>query len=73
MIYDSWVFAKQTDAAIPIANPTLRSVFARRGVDSEEKFTRFVSPTLDDLIDGITDENRHNETAWGPPVGGEVW
>ena len=51
MIYDSWVFAETVDAPIPIANPTLRSVFARRGVDSEAKFLRFVSPTLDDLHD----------------------
>ncbi|HEV8659513.1 MAG TPA: single-stranded-DNA-specific exonuclease RecJ [Thermoanaerobaculia bacterium] len=51
MIYDRWVFAETADAAIPIANPTLRSVFVRRGVDTDEKFTRFVSPTLDDLHD----------------------
>ncbi len=51
MIYDSWVFAEPADATIPIANPTLRSVFARRGIDTPEKFTRFVSPTLDDLHD----------------------
>lgn len=25
------------------------------------------------LIDGITDENRHPETDWGPPVGKEFW
>jgi antitoxin MazE len=29
--------------------------------------------TLDELIAGITPENRHEETDWGPPVGGEVW
>ncbi|HEY8182173.1 MAG TPA: single-stranded-DNA-specific exonuclease RecJ, partial [Thermoanaerobaculia bacterium] len=51
MIYDRWVFAETADAAIPIANPTLRSVFVRRGVDTDEKFTRFVSPMLDDLHD----------------------
>lgn len=51
MIYDRWVFAADADASIPIANPTLRSVFARRGVDTPEKFTRFVSPSLDDLHD----------------------
>lgn len=51
MIYDSWVFAEKTDAPIPVANATLRSVFAHRGVDTPEKFTRFVSPTLDDLHD----------------------
>ena len=25
------------------------------------------------LIDGITPENRHEETDWGPPVGKEFW
>lgn len=30
-------------------------------------------PTLDELVDAITPENRHPETDWGPPVGKEVW
>jgi antitoxin MazE len=29
--------------------------------------------TLEQLIDGITPENRHRELEWGPPVGNEVW
>jgi antitoxin MazE len=29
--------------------------------------------TLEQLIDSITEENRHGETNWGPPVGNEVW
>ena len=29
--------------------------------------------TIDQLIAGITDENRLDETEWGPPVGAEVW
>jgi antitoxin MazE len=29
--------------------------------------------TLDQLLDGITDENCHAETEWGPPVGREAW
>ncbi|MFQ5953498.1 MAG: AbrB/MazE/SpoVT family DNA-binding domain-containing protein [Kiloniellales bacterium] len=28
---------------------------------------------LDQLVDGITPENRHDETDWGAPVGREVW
>lgn len=28
---------------------------------------------LDDLVAGITDENRHGETDWGAPVGKEEW
>jgi antitoxin MazE len=30
-------------------------------------------PSLEDLIAGITPENRHGETDWGPSVGREVW
>ena len=29
--------------------------------------------TLDELVAGITEENRHDKTEWGPPVGGEAW
>lgn len=29
--------------------------------------------TLDELVAGITPENRHQELDWGPPVGNEVW
>ncbi len=29
--------------------------------------------SLDELLDGITPRNRHKETAWGSPVGKEVW
>lgn len=28
---------------------------------------------LASLIEGITPENRHEETDWGPPVGHEYW
>ncbi|HSP34637.1 MAG TPA: single-stranded-DNA-specific exonuclease RecJ [Thermoanaerobaculia bacterium] len=51
MIYDRWILADPADAPIPVPNPTLRAIFARRGVDSQEKFTRFVSPQLADLHD----------------------
>jgi len=30
-------------------------------------------PTLEELVAGITEENRHPELDWGPPVGREVW
>jgi antitoxin MazE len=30
-------------------------------------------PTLEDLVARITDQNRHDETDWGEPVGKEVW
>lgn len=29
--------------------------------------------TIEELVEGITEENRHEETDWGPPVGNEVW
>lgn len=28
---------------------------------------------LEELVEGITSENRHDEVDWGPPVGEEVW
>jgi antitoxin MazE len=28
---------------------------------------------LEQLIERITEENRHPETEWGPPVGDETW
>lgn len=28
---------------------------------------------LDQLVEGITPENRHDETNWGAPVGREIW
>jgi antitoxin MazE len=28
---------------------------------------------LEHLINGITEENRHSEVDWGPPVGNEIW
>jgi antitoxin MazE len=28
---------------------------------------------LRDLVEGITPENRHDETDWGTPGGAEVW
>jgi len=27
--------------------------------------------TLEEIVDGITDENCHGEADWGPPVGNE--
>lgn len=35
--------------------------------------TGFENPTLDELLEGITPENRHEPFDWGPPVGREVW
>lgn len=30
-------------------------------------------PTLDELLAGVTPENIHPETDWGPSVGKEIW
>lgn len=30
-------------------------------------------PTLDELLAQVTDENRHEEIDFGPPVGREIW
>lgn len=56
MIYDSWVLASPpaTDARIPIANDTLRAIFARRGITDEPGYHRFITPSLDDLHDPST-------------------
>jgi antitoxin MazE len=29
--------------------------------------------TLEQLVAGISPENRHSELEWGPPVGNEAW
>ncbi|HUP49017.1 MAG TPA: single-stranded-DNA-specific exonuclease RecJ [Thermoanaerobaculia bacterium] len=56
MIYDRWLLAEvpQNPPPLPIANPTLRSIFARRGVSDEESYRRFVTPSMGDLHDPAT-------------------
>ncbi|HVS33196.1 MAG TPA: single-stranded-DNA-specific exonuclease RecJ [Thermoanaerobaculia bacterium] len=52
MIYDRWIPAEvPPNGSIPITQPTLRSVFLRRGIDDDTKFRQFVSPSVDDLHD----------------------
>ena len=31
------------------------------------------SPTIEELVAGITDGNQHDEIDWGVPVGNEAW
>ncbi|MCC7495196.1 MAG: antitoxin MazE [Fimbriimonadaceae bacterium] len=31
------------------------------------------TPSLAELVNAITADNRHDETDWGEPCGGEVW
>jgi antitoxin component of MazEF toxin-antitoxin module len=59
-------------AELPMAQPLPDEVFINvRG--GEIVITVEQSPTLEELVAGITDENRHEETDWGPPVGKEIW
>lgn len=30
-------------------------------------------PSIDDLVAAITNDNRHEESGWGEPVGNETW
>lgn len=39
---------------------------------AERIVPRTVVPTLDELLDRVTPENRHPETDWGPDVGAEI-
>jgi len=41
--------------------------------DVREKAGRNAAYDLATLLAGITDENRHEAVAMGPPVGKEVW
>jgi len=37
------------------------------------EITGIVVPELEELLDGITPENRHDLVDWGQPAGKEVW
>ncbi len=53
---------------LDLANDRALAAYAK-GIDEGKKSSQ---PTLDDLVEGITPENRHPETDWGPDVGKEV-
>ena len=55
-IHDSWILAGSAPdkPRIPIAHPALRSIFARRGIASEDEFRKFVAPSLGYLHDPAT-------------------
>ncbi|EOZ4483739.1 type II toxin-antitoxin system antitoxin MazE [Salmonella enterica subsp. diarizonae] len=38
-----------------------------------EPVTNEIEFSLDQLVNGITEENLHDLIDWGAPVGGEVW
>jgi single-stranded-DNA-specific exonuclease len=56
VIHDHWTLAATSPDSpyIPVANPTLRSLFVRRGVTDEESYRRFVAPVIGDLHDPST-------------------
>lgn len=56
MIHDHWILPDGPSDAprLPIANPTLRSILVRRGVETDDAFRQFVAPTLADLHDPST-------------------
>lgn len=56
MIHDHWTLAAApTDnLRIPVANPTLRSLFVRRGVTDDDSYRRFTAPEIGDLHDPST-------------------
>lgn len=51
MIFDEWVMADDTPVAadIPVTNPALRNILARRGVIDAASFRRFTAPVIEDL------------------------
>lgn len=65
---------------IPAATLAAAGLKPNDPVDVREENGRVVmekarpSPvTLEWLLEGITSENVHEETDWGPPVGREAW
>lgn len=49
---------------------TVREEGGKIILESEVRRPRY---TLEELVDGITDDNIHEEADWGPPVGKEFW
>ena len=52
---------------------------AEMSIEDDALIIRVVRPKrrqryrLEELVEHITEENRHAETDWGPAVGNEVW
>lgn len=65
---------------IPAATLDAAGLKADDAVDVREENGRIVierakpaAVTLEWLLDGMTPDNLHGETDWGPPVGKEIW
>jgi len=56
MLHDSWRLADTPldIPLLPIANDKLRAIIARRGINTEDEYRRFVAPSIGDLHDPIT-------------------
>jgi hypothetical protein len=60
------------------SNPSFQNLVANSKAAPRKPFPTGTSspaapPTLEELVAGITDENRHEEVRTGPAVGGEAW
>ena len=70
-----------TSLAVRLPKPILDAAHLKSGDDLDINFQDGViiiqsvasKPTLQNLVDQITDENLTPETDWGPPVGNEAW
>jgi antitoxin MazE len=66
------VFAQEIGASVgKAANMEVRDGKLIVEIAKRKRFRRRC--TLEQLVAGITPENRHRELEWGPPVGNEVW
>jgi len=56
MLHDSWHLAEtpRDIPILPIVNDKLRAIVARRGINTNDEYRRFVAPCIGDLHDPIT-------------------
>lgn len=67
-----WRFAQEIGASVgKAANMEVRE--GKLVVEIAKPKRRRRRYTLEQLVTGITPENRHRELEWGPAVGNEVW
>lgn len=59
--------------AHPETRDAVRSFVLGRMTGQPKAFEEENREQLDRMVAGITDENRHEEVDWGPPVGREAW
>jgi hypothetical protein len=59
--------------AHPDVCDALRAFLVGRLTGHPKAFEEENRERLKGMLAGVTDENRHEEVDWGPPVGREVW